>query len=38
MRLGDSAQARDAYRRFLQLAPDGENTVFIRAIVEEQDS
>ncbi|HEY7376888.1 MAG TPA: tetratricopeptide repeat protein, partial [Polyangia bacterium] len=36
MRLGEPAQARDYYRRYLQLAPDGTRAVFIRAIVDEQ--
>jgi len=36
MRLGEPAEARDAYRQYLQLAPDGKNAVFIRAIVGEQ--
>jgi hypothetical protein len=38
MRLGEPAEARDCYRRYLQLAPTGTNAVFIRAIVEEQDT
>jgi predicted RNA polymerase sigma factor len=37
MRLGKPVEARDAYRRYLQLAPEGANAVFIRAIVDEQE-
>ncbi len=36
MRLGEPAEARDYYRRYLQLAPSGPKAVFIRAIVDEQ--
>ena len=36
-RLGQPVEARDDYRRYLQLAPEGANTVFIRAIVDVQE-
>jgi hypothetical protein len=33
MRLGDPEQARACYRRYLELAPQGEDAVFVRAII-----
>jgi Flp pilus assembly protein TadD len=35
MRMGDPVQARSSYRRYLELAPQGENVLFIRAIVDD---
>jgi hypothetical protein len=35
MRLGDVTRARARYREYLQLAPDGRDAVFVRAIVGE---
>jgi predicted RNA polymerase sigma factor len=37
MRLGEPAEARTYYRRYLDLAPDGNNAVFIRAMLGESD-
>jgi len=36
MRLGQPADARAAYRRYLALAPDGPDAVFVRAIVDRE--
>jgi len=36
MRLPDPAEARAAYRRYLELAPDGPRASVIRAIVERE--
>jgi tetratricopeptide (TPR) repeat protein len=37
MRLGEPAEARTYYRRYLDLSPDGNNAVFIRAMLGESD-
>jgi Flp pilus assembly protein TadD len=34
IRLGDAATARQHYRRYLELAPDAPNALFVRAILE----